>query len=568
MRRLQGAREVEPPLGLAEQFRPELAEAVQGQVEMAAELLVQLTLPFDPVVPQAQVQGIEQPALACALGPGLEQRGLATQLALEVEVGIQLQPLLAPGAVGLQLSGEGSRQFGEPEGGIQSAQGQLAVPADTVGEIDLHLAFGLALPGLELQVGQGDAGQVARHRAAQAEITGRALEHGVEAAFVAGLGVAHFGIQLLHVHRRRRLLGEQPLPGEVAPLQAAVDGERLLPVDAALQRQGLLRITGEQKLLDIGTAGVDAAREVQHYRATLPRQTGLALYRITRLEVAPGAQLHLGEGQSFRQVGTGLEAVGPQRGAGRQVVCQGPQLAVQTAIEVTAAVGLQLEHALQVAVGLQRQLPGHLTGRRQLQAACHCQRPVALGTQSAVQFQRQLIATQAEPLQLQPLCLPARHQLQLLQLVVAIEHEVPDTHLSDLQGQGQAQLRQAEGAGVSIGSSCRQIQRDAVAGQFIDAQGATQQATGGPLQQRRLHPQGAAILLPDQAPGAPASAQYTVEVLHRQPRHPLQQPAAAGFREQQDGRNRHHPRQDGGQPCEADFQRAPHSSGPMEKWMR
>ncbi|MNQ93078.1 hypothetical protein D3C85_1085250 [compost metagenome] len=217
---------------------------------------------------------------------------------------------------------------------------------------------------------------------------------------------------------------------------------------------------------------------------------------------------------------------------------------------------------------LERQLPGHVPRRGQSQAALQGQGPGAFGPQGTLQLQGQAVAAQAQAFQLQAIGLPVRHQFELLQLVVAIEEEAPDAHFSQLQGQRQAQLGQADGPGIVLGFRRRQVEADAVAGQLIDAQGAAQQAGGRPVQQRRVQLQAGTVLTPGQARGAPATAELAGEAVHLQPRHPPQRPAPAGLAEQQDDQQRQHADQGGGQAREAELEHAPHSSGPMEKWMR
>ncbi|MOA35100.1 hypothetical protein D3C78_1565250 [compost metagenome] len=68
-----------------------------------------------------------------------------------------------------------------------------------------------------------------------------------------------------------------------------------------------------------------------------------------------------------------------------------------------------------------------------------------------MQVQGQFVAAQAQAIQTQAIGLPVGHQLQLLELVVAIEQEAADAYLADLQRQGQAQFRQADGALRLIG---------------------------------------------------------------------------------------------------------------------
>ena len=100
--------QVDPAIELAAQLRPELAQARQADVQLAADLLLQAARAIDPVIPQANVQGIEAPLLAGAVGLGLQQRGLAPQAALEIQVGGELELLGLQLPLATQGSGKGS----------------------------------------------------------------------------------------------------------------------------------------------------------------------------------------------------------------------------------------------------------------------------------------------------------------------------------------------------------------------------------------------------------------------------------------------------------------------------
>ncbi|MDT4871170.1 hypothetical protein FQZ97_1062880 [compost metagenome] len=54
-------------------------------------------------------------------------------------------------------------------------------------------------------------------------------------------------------------------------MQAAVDGQGLLPVDPSLQRQGLLGLAGKLQPLDVRPLGIHPARKGEGYRAALAR---------------------------------------------------------------------------------------------------------------------------------------------------------------------------------------------------------------------------------------------------------------------------------------------------------
>ncbi|MCY1443373.1 hypothetical protein D9M71_597830 [compost metagenome] len=67
-------------------------------------------------------------------------------------------------------------------------------------------------------------------------------------------------------------------------MQAAVDGQLLLPIHPSLQRQALLGVAGQQELLDVRPFAVDPATQLERHRAALARQAGLALHGETLLE--------------------------------------------------------------------------------------------------------------------------------------------------------------------------------------------------------------------------------------------------------------------------------------------
>lgn len=81
----------------------------------------------------------------------------------------------------------------------------------------------------------------------------------------------------------------------------------------------------------------------------------------------------------LRQCPAGLEIPATQAQFGGQVLGQHLYLPVETGIEITAAIGLQFQAALQFALDLQRDLPGPAIDLRQLQTTAQGQRPVSLG---------------------------------------------------------------------------------------------------------------------------------------------------------------------------------------------
>ena len=141
----------------------------------------------------------------------------------------------------------------------------------------------------------------------------------------------------------------------------------------------------------------------------------------------------------------------------------------QFAGQIAAASGCQLHLLAQLTVELQRHRPSLLLGRRQLQLSAQLQRPVAGGLHLALQRHLQIGVSQAEVVNLNTLCSPARGQLQALQLFDAIKLQAVDLHLPQLQRQRQAQVRQTERlpAGLFI---VREDQADRPAAQLLDTQ--------------------------------------------------------------------------------------------------
>ena len=106
MRRREAASQVEPPVETTEELRPKLAETVQGDVQAAVQALVEPPAALHLVVAQAQVEVGQRPALPLAFGARLEQRRLAAQAALDVEIHAQRQSLVAKTSPAAQGTGQ------------------------------------------------------------------------------------------------------------------------------------------------------------------------------------------------------------------------------------------------------------------------------------------------------------------------------------------------------------------------------------------------------------------------------------------------------------------------------
>ncbi|MCY1347364.1 hypothetical protein D9M69_334710 [compost metagenome] len=334
---------------LALQAWPQLAEARQGQLQLAAQALVEGAAAVDAVVAEAHVQLRQLPLGVGTAALQLQQRRLAAQAALEVEVGAGLQRVVLPAALAAQGAGQRAGQLLQPVGRVECVEGEVGVPGQAVGEAQAELAFRPALAGLELQRRQMHLLQVAADRALQVEGAGRAVEVGVEMAEVVAVAVLHFGLQAAQRHRRFLVQRVEALPGEVAPGEAAVHGKAVLPVQAPLQLDLAILAGIQAQRGDIRAPGIDRALQLQRHNAALARQAGAAVDPVAVREVAGGVQQDLVETQGIRQLGAGLEAVRLEARAGRQVFGQRLHLAGQTADQVAAAVRRQLQGLLQRA---------------------------------------------------------------------------------------------------------------------------------------------------------------------------------------------------------------------------
>ncbi|MNF94433.1 hypothetical protein D3C84_771430 [compost metagenome] len=247
------------------------------------------------------------------------------------------------------------------------------------------MPFGLALPGFELDLLQVDFRQVAGERAAQAERPGRAIQCSLEVAEVFAVGVGDFAVEAAQRHFRFVDQRIEPVPGEIQPVDFRRGVQAFTPVQNTREFETLLVVGGQVQRSDLCAVGVDFTLQHQCNRALLSGQRGVAAQLVAVFQVAVAGQFKLIELQGVWQVRTGFEAVGGDPHLGRQVVHQRLQLAAQLAVQVTAAVGGELQGFQQVAVDFQRQRPG--LGRRQGQFALSLERPVAVGLQEAGQIQ-------------------------------------------------------------------------------------------------------------------------------------------------------------------------------------
>ncbi len=72
LRRREAASQVEASVEATEELRPKLAETVQGDVQAALQALVERPAALNLVIPQAQVEVTQRPALPLAFGARLE----------------------------------------------------------------------------------------------------------------------------------------------------------------------------------------------------------------------------------------------------------------------------------------------------------------------------------------------------------------------------------------------------------------------------------------------------------------------------------------------------------------
>lgn len=286
---VEAAGEVEAPLEAAEQAGPELTKPIEGDVQPAIEALLQAALAVDAVVAQACLNLLQRPALPFATGLGQEHGGLAAQLALEVEVRREGEAIRHAPLAG-EVAGQATGQFGDPVGGVEVLEGKLGVPIHCAGEAHLDAPLGLALAGGQAQVGQLHLAQVTLERTGEGEVAGRPLQGGIELPVVVAVEVLHLAVEALQAHGRLVDRGIQPVPGEVTPGDAGIQGQGLLPVDPPVQVERLLRRSHQSQSLEVRALGVHTAGQVEAYVTALARQAGVPFDRVALRQVAPGLE--------------------------------------------------------------------------------------------------------------------------------------------------------------------------------------------------------------------------------------------------------------------------------------
>lgn len=104
LRRREAASQVEASVEATEELRPKLAETVQGDVQAALQALVERPAALNLVIPQAQVEVAQRPALP-RLGARLENSAKLAQAALTSNPA-QRQPLVANTSLATQGTGQ------------------------------------------------------------------------------------------------------------------------------------------------------------------------------------------------------------------------------------------------------------------------------------------------------------------------------------------------------------------------------------------------------------------------------------------------------------------------------
>ncbi|MOA07001.1 hypothetical protein D3C78_1266730 [compost metagenome] len=172
------------------------------------------------------------------------------------------------------------------------------------------------------------------------------------------------------------------------------------------------------------------------------------------------------------------------------------QFTVEPGIQVATAVSTKREGFLQFTVDLQCHLPILSIDLGQLQLAFDLQRPIALRLQQPLQAQAQVITLQLQAVDLQARDGPMGCQVQLTQLLITIQAQVTDTHLTQLNRQRQLQRRQLQRTTLGFRLTRRESQVDLICLQTFDAQGHAQQAMRRPIEPRCYHLDPILTLLP------------------------------------------------------------------------
>ena len=371
-------------------------------------------------------------------------RGLATQTAIEVDIGLGLQRTGIEAARGIQRPCQITRHFSQPITRVEGAELQHGLPVDAVGKTDLDHPFGAALASHQLQLRQADLAEIATDRTAQAEVPCRPLKLRSEVTQVIAFAIADFCLQLLQRHGWRLVQRVQTLPGEIQPIELGIGLKRLAPGERTAELQMLLIPGLDAQQFDIRARGIDPAAQGQRHRRLLGGQSGAAVDSIAAAQVTLCRQRQRLQVQRLRQGAAGLKILAGEAQFGGQVLGQRLHLSFETGVEITAAVSLDVQAALQFATYLQRHLPGLAIDLRQLQATTQGQGPIALWCQLTTEVQAQVITLQGQALQLHALLVPTGDQFEIAQLRLAVQTQLTQLDIAQLQAQWQVEVRQAQ----------------------------------------------------------------------------------------------------------------------------
>ncbi|MNF95708.1 hypothetical protein D3C84_784750 [compost metagenome] len=139
------------------------------------------------------------------------------------------------------------------------------------------MAFGLALPGLELNLLQVDFAQVAGKRARQREGARRAICSGLKMTEILAVGVGHLTVESAQRHFRLIDQRVQSVPREVQPVDFSFSAQGFAPIQLPGELEALFFVGDQVQRGDLCAIGVDLALQCQRNRAFLGRQTRLAL---------------------------------------------------------------------------------------------------------------------------------------------------------------------------------------------------------------------------------------------------------------------------------------------------
>lgn len=280
----------------------------------------------------------------------------------------------------------------------------------------------------------------------------------------------HLGIEALEGDLRRSLQGVQAQPREILPVQLRIGAQALLPVSRRLQLDPLVVVGGQVQGIEPGAFTVHQPGQGQGDRRLFGGQAGRARQVIALEQIALGVELQLVQLQSVGQRASRLECLGADLQGSWQVFGQCLQLAAQRGIEVTTAAASQFQGFLQFTAGSQCQLPRLALYRRQLQLRLQLQRPVTFGLQVALQVQIQVVALQPQAVDAHPAVGPVRRELQVAKQFAAIQAQLTNLDLAQLDSQWQAQGRQLQRCVVGGFGAWRKAHVDAFGLQPVDAQ--------------------------------------------------------------------------------------------------